>query len=790
MTTAARLGETELQKLEAELDPEMQFRPLLPSAAWLVAALLLGLSLFHYYTAGFGLLPETTHRGVHMALVVGLIFLVFPAIGGKAAGAAPLAGLAALIIGAVLLGIAGLDLLLAGLPLLAPSLGSRAFLPPGVIAPLVIAGTLAMLVSSLTTSRTRSEQTGLAAPFGIGLADWALLIGAAFTSLYVPWIFHDLQFRVGNPLLVDWVMGTICLIVVLEACRRSVGLALPIIAMVLMVYAYFGPRLPGFLAHAGNDWKTIVNHLYLTINGVYGVALGVVATYVFHYVLFGVLATRVGLGRFFIDLATALAGRFSGGPAKVSIFASGLFGMISGSSIANTVTVGSLTIPMMIRIGYPRHFAGAVESTAATGGQITPPIMGAAAFLMVEFLGVSYQTIILAAIVPAFMHFFGVFCQVHFEARKLGLRALSGDELPKVGEVLRRDWPTSIPLVVLLLILFSGFTPYLAAFWGITACIVIGLTDRNPFVAVGFLVLVTAVTAMGQITEPLGLTVVIAASLAVAAWGVLTQAGGMERLIGIVDAFVLGAKYAISVGAAAATVGIIVGVVTLTGVGLKLSGIITGAATGLAGLTVAIAPFTADPKALALFYTLVMTAIVCILLGTGVPTTATYIMMVTIAAPALAIMGVQPIVAHFFVFYYGVLADITPPVALAAYAGASMAAADPFKTGNTAFRLGLAKALVPFVFVYSPAMLIVTRGFTWAEFWETTIGCTVGIVMLAAALTGFAMTHLRSWERLVLFAASVLVITPSRTLTLIGLALAAPIVLLQIATSRRAATAS
>ncbi len=708
-TIGQPLTDAELQKLEAELDPEMSFRPLLPTAAWLVAAMLLGLSFFHYYTAGFGLLPETTHRGVHMALVIGLIFLVFP-------------------------------------------------------------------MFRLRASETRPAS--VLSPLGIGIIDWICFAAAIVTSLYVPWIFHDLQFRVGNPLTIDWVMGTILIVVLLEACRRSVGAALPIIAIVLMLYALAGRSLPGILNHAGNNWSGVVNHLYLTSQGIYGVALGVVATYVFHYVLFGVLATRIGLGRFFIDLSTAVAGRYSGGPAKVSIFASGLFGMISGSSIANTVTVGSLTIPMMIRIGYPRHFAAAVESTAATGGQITPPIMGAAAFLMVEFLGVSYQTVVLAAIVPACMHFFGVFCQVHFEAKKLGMRGLTGAELPVAATVLRRDWPTSIPLFVLLLVLFSGFTPYLAAFWGITACIVIGLTNRNPIVAVGFLLAIIAAVMLDQLSEWLGTAVIIAASLAISAWGVLTNSDGKARLAEIADAFVLGAKYAISVGAAAATVGIIVGIVTLTGVGFKLSGIVTNAAASLAGITSAVLPFF-DLKGLALFYTLVMTAVVCILLGTGVPTTATYIIMVTVAAPALSLMKIEPIVAHFFVFYYGVLADITPPVALAAYAGASMAGADPFKSGNTAFRLGLAKALVPFVFVYSPAMLIVTKGFTWPEFIETTVGCTVGIAMLAAALTGYGIAVMAKWERVLLFVASVLVITPSRRLTLFGLALATPVLLRQ-----------
>lgn len=702
-----------LQKLEAELDPEMRFRPLQPGTAWLVAGLLFTLSCFHYYTAGFGLLPEQTHRGIHIAFVLGLIFLVFPTIKSQSA--------------------------------------------------------------------TVATSSGLLRPFGIGLHDWLLMAAAVATSLYVPWVFHDLVFRVGNPSTVDVFMGTLMIVVLLEATRRSVGWPLPIIAICLMLYALYGRSFPGILVHPGNTWNAVVNHLYLTSQGIFGIALGVVATYVFHYVLFGVMATRVGLGRFFIDLATALAGRFAGGPAKVSIFGSGLFGMISGSSIANTVTVGSLTIPAMIRLGYPRHFAAAVESAAATGGQITPPIMGAAAFLMVEFLSLPYQTIILAAVVPAFMHFFGVFCQVHFEAKKLGMRGLSSAELPNALDVIKRDWPTSIPLFILLIVLFSGFTPYLAAFWGITACMVIGLTNRNPVIAVAMIAVLAVEVRLEILTEWIGLLPLIGACIGASAYYVLRDAEGKKRLVDILDAFVTGAKYAIGVGAAAATVGIIVGIVTLTGVGFKLSDIVTGVAADLARHFGEILPaILFDQTVLTLFFTLVMTAMVCILLGCGIPTTANYLIMVTIAQPALAKLGVAPLVSHFFVFYYGVLADITPPVALAAYAGASMAGADPFKTGNTAFRLGLAKALVPFVFVYSPTMLLVTKEFTWPSFFETTGGCLVGIVMLAIALTGYGLSRLPGWERLLLGAASVMVISPNRTATLIGLALAVPVLLRQL----------
>jgi TRAP transporter 4TM/12TM fusion protein len=704
-------SQADLARLEAELDPEMQFRPLLPTAGWIVAGLLMALSLFHYYTAGFGLLRETTHRGIHMAFVLGLIFLVFAA------------------------------------------------------------------------TKKQNATTPVAdamRPFGIPLWDWALALAAVVSSLYVPWIFEDLAFFIGNPRPIDVIMGTLLIIVLLEATRRAVGTALPIIAIILIIYAIYGQNFPGILVHPGNTWKAVVNHLYLTSQGVFGIALGVVATYVFHYVLFGVLATRIGLGKFFIDLASAAFGRFVGGPAKVSIFGSGLFGMISGSSIANTVTVGSLTIPAMIRLGYPRHFAAAVEATASTGGQITPPIMGAAAFLMVEYLNVPYQTVILAAIVPAFMHFFGVFCQVHFEAKKNGMRGMDPSEIPRVADVLRRDWPTSIPLFVLLAVLFSGYTPYLAAFWGITACIVVGLTGRNPVVALasGAAMIIAAVTG-GLMSGPVTLVLFLACA-AVSAAFVIQSTEGKKNAVDIADAFVVGAKYAIAVGGAAATVGIIVGVVTLTGVGFKISNIVTSSAGSLAAMTSYVIPaFLFDMKAMTLFFTLVMTAIVCILLGCGVPTTATYIIMVTVAAPALNQLGSEPIVAHFFVFYFGVLADITPPVALAAYAGASMAGADPFKTGNTAFRLGMAKALVPFVFAYAPAMLIVTKEFTWPAFIEVTLTCAIGIVALAAALTGFARTALAGWERVLLGITAILFMSPGWGTGVAAMIVAGPVVFRQ-----------
>ncbi len=715
------------RELEEKFDPEMRFRPIRSSAALLVTSLLIILSCFHFYTSGFGLLRETTHRGVHLAFVLGLIFLVFPL--------------------------------------------RKALLehPP---------------------------KPGMAAPGGVPWYDWLFAIAIAISVLYIPYIYEDLAFRVGNPNSLDVVMGTVLVVLLLEATRRSMGWPLPIIALLFMAYALAGSYFPGLLKHSGSSWPSLINHLYLTSQGIYGIAVGVVATYVFHFVLFGVLATAIGLGQLFIDIASSIAGRYAGGPAKVSVFASAMFGMLSGSSVANAVTVGSLTIPAMVRLGYPRHFAAGVEAASSTGGQITPPIMGAAAFLMIEFLNLPYSTIIIAAIVPAFMHFFGVFMQVHFEAKNKNLRGLTKEELPDLPKTLKANWPTLIPLVLLIGIIVQGNTPYLAAFTGISSCILVGLfTSRNKTTGLQFLALaVFHALLLALITRQFQsygiwvfLAMVIAAPFVHRALGRESRIGGRAILV----AFEVGAKYALAVGAAAATVGIVIGVVTLTGVGFKLSYIVTSAANSIATGALAVLPTGwADITTLTLIAALVMTGLVCILMGCGVPTTANYIIMVTVAAPTLVLLGVQPLVAHFFVFYYGVLADITPPVALAAYAAAGMAGSDPFKTGNTAFRLGLGKALVPFVFVFAPSMLIMVNNFSWYEFIVATGGCLLGITFLSAALSNYFLTRMQMWERLLCALAAVLMIAPGLISTSIGIAMVVPVVLRQIAAARRGPAAA
>jgi len=716
MTAATLLPDDQkLQELEEKFDPEMRFRPTMPPATQIVKWLLIALSAFHYYTAGFGLLQEITHRGVHLAFVLGMIFLVF------------------------------------------------AFSP---------------------SSAERSVKSSLLNPGGVPLVDWLLAGACAVSVLYIPYVFDDLMFRVGNPSNMDVIMGSILFISLLEATRRSMGWPLPIIAIGFTVYALLGPYFPGLLKHAGANWSMMINHQYLTSQGIYGVAVGVVATYVFHFVLFGVMATRIGLGQLFLDVASTVAGRYAGGPAKVSVFGSALFGMLSGSSVANAVTVGSLTIPAMIRVGYKKHFAAAVEAASSTGGQITPPVLGAAAFLMIEFLNVPYQTIVAASVVPAFMHFFGVFMQVHFEAKRYGLRGLTEEEMPRLRESMQMRWPTLIPLVLLICILVSGRTPYLAAFVGISSCAIVGMTTRisgnqmknwGLLIVMHILLMTIAFSDFGNENSTIKMVLFVVAVLTGAAayiWGGVR--GRIEPHV-LVEALETGAKYALAVGAAAATVGIVIGVVTLTGVGFKISYIITQAAQSISAVMGGIIPSDwMSLNTLTLLAALIMTGLVCILMGCGVPTTATYIIMVTVAAPTLVGLGVEPLVAHFFVFYYGVLADITPPVALAAYAAAGMAGSDPFKTGNTAFRLGLAKALVPFVFVFSPSLLLVAKGFTWESFIITFTGCIMGITLMAAALSKFMLVEMKRWEQLSCLFAALLMIAPSLTATLVGVALVIP----------------
>jgi TRAP transporter 4TM/12TM fusion protein len=667
-SSTAKLDLDAAAALEKKYDSEVSFRELHGVTAKLVSVLLVALSAFHYYTAGFGILTEHWHKSIHLAAVLGLIFIMFP------------------------------------------------------------------------TKHEFGPRAG-----GVPVTDWVMASAIVAASFYLPLVFDELTFRIGMPNMPDIVMGTIMIVLVLETTRRAMGWVLPAIVIVFILYGLFGNNLSGVLAHPGASWEAFISHVYLTQEGIFGIPVKVVATFVFHFVLFGVLATRMGLGQFFIDLASIIAGRYPGGPAKVAVVSSAMFGSISGSSIANTVTTGSLTIPAMKRIGYKPHFAAAVEAAASAGGQITPPIMGAAAFVMIEFLEIPLTTLLIAAAVPAAMHFWGVFVQVHFEAKRLGLRGMDPSEIPRLWPTIRDGWPTVIPLVLLVTVIMQGYTPYLAAFAGISACIVVGfLNPRNRM-----------------------------------------------TLKDLWDAFDMGARYALAVGAAAAAVGIVVGVVTLTGAGFRISFIVTQAAVQTAEVfrpIVELLPASiGSMQGLTLFMTLVFIALICIAMGAGIPTTALYIVLAAIAAPAVQQLGVPPLAAHLFILYYGILADLTPPVCVAAYAAAGIAGSNPFRTGLTAFRLGMAKATVPFVFAYAPVMLIMVDGFTWGAFLFTTITCAIGVLLLGIGMTGYAFTHMGLVSQGVLVVASLLMISPSVVMTGIGAVIAAPVLAINWTRGRRVA---
>lgn len=868
------------EEFEERFDPEMQFRPTSGGARFLVVGLLFSLSAFHYYTAGFGVLEHHWHVGIHLAFVLGLIYLVYTAHrsggdAGQIAGtqrATPVrwtdvakTAAAALFVAGILgklaataffvyfilvvhfsrtsavrRGAAGKEVadhvLIAALVLfvvhsfgtlyglignnfwgpngapsairtglammmLAQVIEARQRMPVVIVLfaaavyyfaggiggvtwgladdgrGLIAAASVAALIialepmitrrSALTAAAMKERDAGRGG--GVPAYDWFLFVLITICALYVPitydgfkGVLEPLNFRIGDPTLMDIAMGTAMVLIVVETARRTSGIALPIITNVFVMYALFGVYFDYPLVNPGTSWPALMDHLYLKGEGINGRPVLVVATYVFHFVLFGMVAIRVGLGQLFIDLAHCVAGRYAGGPAKVSVLASALMGMISGSSIANTVMTGSLTIPTMKRIGYKPHFAGAVEAAASTGGQITPPILGSAAFLMVEFLEIPLRDVILAAIVPASMHFLGVLMMVHFEAKRLGLRGLSAEEMPKLFEVLKRRWLTLVPFGIIIYMIFAGHTPYWAAFWSITAALLIGFASAAVrWLARGPLNIDEAKAARYVGCDPIDLR-------------------------GLVDAFQMGGKYALSVGAAAATVGIIIGVLTITGTPFNIAAMVNAFAADFGAFLNAIDPtgWVTVEKA-TLFMTLVFVALSCIVMGAGLPTTATYLVLATMATPALKVLGVEALATHFFVFYYGVLADITPPVALAAYAGATIAQANLMQTGNTAFRLGSAKALVPFVFMYAPSMLLVLPGFTWTEFIVATTGAALGIVMLGAALTGYLIAPMRGWHRWLLGIGAILMVAPTIETGFVGIAITLPVLLIQLTDWRR-----
>lgn len=527
------------------------------------------------------------------------------------------------------------------------------------------------------------------------------ILGAA-APMYIIVFYQELVLRAGTVTTMDYIVGLIAIILVIEAARRVVGWPIITIAFLFILYALFGRQIPGQLAHRGIALPSLVGHLFYTTEGIFGIPIGVSSTFIFLFILFGAYLEKTGMGQFFIDLANAIAGWASGGPAKVAVLSSGLMGTVSGSSVANVVGTGSFTIPMMKKLGYKPEFAGAVEATASTGGQLMPPIMGAAAFLMSEFTQIPYVRIIGAAVIPALLYYFGVWTGVHLEAKRLGLKGLNRDELPKIKTILLERGHLLLPLIAIIYLLVKGYSPMKAALFAIISSIFASMLRKNTRISFADIV------------------------------------GGLEQ----------GARGALGVIAATACAGIIIGVVTQTGLGLKMGSTLVGLAKGN------------------LLLTLFFTMLTSIILGMGVPTTANYVITSTIAAPALLMMNVPVLAAHMFAFYFGIIADVTPPVALAAFAGAGIAKANPLKTGLEASKLAIAAFLVPYIFVYNPSMLLIDV--TASGVIQIVITSVIGIIGVGSAVAGYLITNESFIERIIFFAGGIMMVTPGSKTDLIG----------------------
>ena len=557
----------------------------------------------------------------------------------------------------------------------------------------------AILVLCFAVQRFRLRETRSTPPW----FDWLCIAGSIAIAVYLAVVFDRLTVSGGRFETIDVVFSVLCLVLVLEAARRVTGLVLPILAVLFIVYDYYGRSMPGLFRHRGYDLDRIVTFMYESTEGIFSTAIGVSSTYIFLFILFGSILQKSGMGQFFNDIALALAGQARGGPAKVAVLASGFLGSINGSAIANVVTTGAFTIPMMKRVGYQRNFAGAVESAASVGGQIMPPIMGAAAFIMAETLGIPYTQIVLVAIIPAVLYYLGILIQVHLRATSQGLRGISRENLPAVMDVMKERGHLLLPLLFLLYMLFFSGTTILFA----------------------------AVTTI---------FVTIAAAM--------VRKSTRMSLLDIVHALRDGALTAVSVAVACACVGIIVGVATQTGFGVKLAGTIVTIGGGL------------------LLPTLLMTAVACIILGMGLPSIPAYIIVATMAAPALVQLDVAPLAAHLFVFYFGLFANITPPVALAAFAAAGLSGGSPMRTGFVAMRLALGGLIVPFVFVYQPELLMLDG--TAADTVRAAVILLIGVALLAVAAEGHLFVPLPIWLRIVLALGAIGLVTPDYVLDLIG----------------------
>ncbi|WP_207666973.1 TRAP transporter permease [Desulfofundulus salinus] len=503
---------------------------------------------------------------------------------------------------------------------------------------------------------------------------------------------------------VEMVVGVVGILVLWEASRRMLGRAFAIIMAAFLLYALFGQHLPGMLRHRGYDLGWVIDHVFYTTEGILGIPLGVSATYIFIFILFATFLEKTGAGDFFNQVSLALMGRFRGGPAKTAVVASGFMGMLSGSAVANVVTTGAFTIPLMKKLGYKPHFAGAVEACASSGGQFAPPVMGAAAFIIAEFTGIPYIKVAAAAAIPALMYFFSIGLQVHFRAIKEGIEGLPRDQLPSFTKEFAKGFHYVLPLVALVYFLIAGYTPLKAGLYAIVTLIIVTFA-RNP-----------------RFIKPVDFLKIFEAS----------------------------ARTILEVAIACAAAGVIIGIISLTGLGLRLSTLIMSLAGGNS------------------FLALLFTMVTAVILGMGLPTVAAYIIQAALLVPALVQLGIPLLAAHLFAFYYAIISAVTPPVALAAYAGAGVAGADVNKTALTAFKLALAAFIVPFMFAYGPALILIGEPI---EIVSAACTAFVGIFALAASIEGWLVKRANLLERILLFAAALCLIKPGISTDTAGIAL-------------------
>lgn len=539
---------------------------------------------------------------------------------------------------------------------------------------------------------------------GVQPLDAIYLILAIIASGYLiinhDYLVSERLYYVTPLTMVQYVLGLVGIGVILEATRRVVGPQLPIVALAFIIYTFIGPWLPGFLKHSGFPLGLLLDVEYLTTAGIFSSPIAISSTYLFLFVLLGAVLAETGFGEFLINFATAIAGRSRGGPAKIAVVSSGLVGSISGSAVANVVTTGTFTIPLMKRVGYQPHFAGAVEAAASSGGQIMPPVMGVAAFLMAQFTGIPYIQIIRYGLLPGILYFAAVYFMVDLEAARLGLRGLSKEELPNLWKTLKDAW-LAAPMVLLVLVLIRGYSPNLAATVGILSALAVAVLNKK-----------------NRLTLPK-----------------------------LVAALRSGAEQALPVVLSCATAGIIVGVVGLTGLGANFTRVLVDLSGGN------------------LLLGLIYTMVAGIILGMGLPTGAMYVIQVALIIPSLIQMGLPVYVAHMFVVYFAAVSMITPPVCLASYAAAGIAGADAMKVGWTGMRIGAAAYIVPFMFAFSPALLLVG---TPVEVIEAAITAVVGTYALAIALEGFFISSTNFLQRAMALAAALLLIKPGLTTDVIG----------------------